>query len=132
MTAGDDTVLLRMTDASTAKVQLREGDEVPGLFGSKIKTFSVLSPGGTDASVIFLAETSGGENKLALWVVDSTGTLRRLLRTNDALTVGGSPITGLTLLTAVPGAFGATRSYNATGSIALLAKTQALLRVDIP
>ena len=40
------------------------------------------------------------------------------------------------LLDALPGSFGSRRSYNATGSVAVLAtftdKTQALLRIDIP
>jgi hypothetical protein len=40
------------------------------------------------------------------------------------------------LLDALPGSFGSRRSYNSTGSVAVLAtftdKTQALLRVDIP
>ena len=97
-------------------------------------------PGGAGAGVVFLGETSGGDttvtNKLALWAVDSHGTLRRLLRTGDQLTPGASPVTGITLLTALPGSYGATRSYNATGSLALLATfanhTQTLLRVDIP
>ena len=90
--------------------------------------------------MILLGETSGGDttakNKRVLCAVDSTGTLLRVLRTGDMLTPGASPITAMTLLNAVPGAFGATRSFNATGSIALLAtfadKTQALLRVDLP
>ena len=97
-------------------------------------------PGGAGAGVVFLGETSGGDttvtNKLALWAVDSHGTLRRLLRTGDQLTPGASPVTGITLLTALPGSYGATRSYNATGSLALLATfanhTQTLLRLDLP
>ncbi len=41
MTATDDTVLLRMTDASAARVLLREGADT---FGPKIQTISVLGP----------------------------------------------------------------------------------------
>jgi hypothetical protein len=104
------------------------------------KFISFALPGGPDAGVIFLAETSGGDttakNKLALWAVDSQGVVRRLLRIGNSVGDGTSPVTGLTLLNAVPGAPGATRSFNATGSIALVAtcadKTQRLLRVDIP
>jgi peptidyl-prolyl cis-trans isomerase A (cyclophilin A) len=104
------------------------------------KFISHALPNGGGAGVIFLAETSGGDtndgNKLALWGVDSTGKLRRLLRTSDTLTTGGPLITNISLLGAAPGAYGVARSYNATGSIALLATfsdgTQALLRVDVP
>ena len=104
------------------------------------KFISFALPGGPDAGTVFLAKTSGGdttpENKLALWAVDSQGKVRRVLRTGDALASGGSPITDLTLLTATNGAFGVTRSFSATGSIALVATfadtTQALLRVDLP
>lgn len=123
----------------------RLGDPVPDESGTATsavwKKFTSLAlPGGAGAGVIFLAETGGGDttakNKLALWAVDSHGALRRLLRTGATLTPGGSPLTGITLLNAVPGAFGAARSYNSAGAVALLAtfadKTQTLLRVDIP
>ena len=124
----------------------RLGDHPPDENGGSPPTSAVWTafttialPSGLDAGVIFLAETTGVTipgKKLALFGVDSHGTLRRLLSTGDSLTAGGSPITGMTLLGAVPGAFGATRSFNATGSIAVLAtfadKTQSLLRVDIP
>jgi hypothetical protein len=101
---------------------------------------SYALPGGDGAGVIFLAETGGGDattkNTLALWAVDSTGTLRRLIRTGAPLTLDGPALTGLTLLNAPPAAFGAARSYNSSGSVAVLAtfadKSQALLRLDIP
>jgi hypothetical protein len=95
---------------------------------------------GTRGSVILLAETSGGDttahNKLGLWASDSEGQLRRLLRTGEALTTDGPVLTSLTLLNALPGSYGATRSYNATGTVAVLAtfadKSQKLLRVRTP
>ncbi len=97
-------------------------------------------PSGGGAGVVFLAETGGGDttaaNKTGLWAVDSQGTLRRLVRTGDSLTLGGSRIASLNLLGALPGSYGATRSYNALGSVALLATftngSQKILRVDIP
>ena len=58
------------------------------------------------------------------------------MRTGDSLTMGGARIASLSLLGALPGSYGATRSYNALGSVALLAtfadRSQKILRVDIP
>jgi hypothetical protein len=87
---------------------------------------------------IFLAKLSGRavtpKNNVGLWALDSTGILRLLLRTNDS--IGGRTLASMTLLGAVPSAVGTTRSFNATGSIALLAtfsdKTQALVRIEVP
>lgn len=123
----------------------RLGSPVPDELGAATaavvsKFISVALPGGPGAGAVFLAKTSGGDttaaNSLALWAVDSQGKVRRLLRTGGAITPGGSPLTGLTLLNATNGSFGVTRSFNATGSIALLATfadgSQALLRADIP
>jgi hypothetical protein len=114
------------------------GSTAAGAMWSKFTTFAL--PTGDGAGVVFLAETQKGDttakNKLGLWGVDSTGQLRRLLRTGSAVTNGGPPLTTFTLLNALPGSFGAARSYNAQGSVAVLAtfadQTQALLRVDIP
>ena len=104
------------------------------------KFISFALPGGPGAGAIFLAKTSGGDstaaNNLALWAVDSQGKVRRVLRTGDVLATGASPLTGLILLNATDGSFGVTRSFSATGSIALLATfadgSQALIRADIP
>ena len=130
---------------ASLRLLARLGDKAPDEAGTATaavwsKFISHALPSGPGAGAVFLAESSGGgttaKNKLALWAVDSGGTLRRLLRTNDSLAPEGPAITKLTLLTAVLGAFGSTRSFNATGSVALLAtfadKTQALLRVDVP
>lgn len=127
------------------RLAARLGDQAPDEAGTATSSIwskftSYALPSGAGAGPIFLGETSGGDttvkNKLALWGVDSTGKLRRLLRTNATVTPGGPPITGLTLLNAQPGTFGAARSYNATGSVAVLAtfadQTQALLRIDLP
>jgi cyclophilin family peptidyl-prolyl cis-trans isomerase len=131
--------------AGALRVIARRGQPAPDATGAATgavwsRFLSVALPSGPGAGAILLAETAGGDtttkNKRALWAVDSQGTLRRLLRTNDTLTTGGSPITALTLLNAVGGAFGATRSFNATGSVALLAtladRSQVLVRVEIP
>ena len=119
----------------------RLGDPAPDESGAATNAvWSKLVNFALPSGPVFLAKTSGGdtntENSLGLWALDSQRTVRRLLRTGDALTTGGSPITSLKLLNAANGAFGVTRSFNASGSVALVAtfadETQALLRVDIP
>jgi cyclophilin family peptidyl-prolyl cis-trans isomerase len=130
---------------ATPALVARLGSPAPDAAGAPTlavwsKFLSHALPSGAGAGAIFLAETTGGDttprNKLGLWAVDSGGLLRRLLRTGDTPAGGTSQITALTLLNAVPGAFGTTRSFNTTASIALAAtfadKTQALLRVDVP
>jgi hypothetical protein len=103
---------------------------------------SYALPTSPDAGPIFIAKVKGtgvtAKNNLGLWALDSSGLVRCVLRTGDPLSVGDATLTlaSFTLLNALPGSFGATRSFNATGSVALLAtftnKTQALLRIDLP
>lgn len=127
------------------RVAARLGDPVPDENGtattavwSKFLTYAL--PGGPAGDIVVLAETSGGDttakSKLGLWAADSTGQLRRLLRTGDPLTVDGPALSAITLLNATPGTYGAARSYNTTASLAVLAtfadKSQAILRVDVP
>ncbi|MHA3772852.1 DUF7453 family protein [Verrucomicrobiota bacterium sgz303538] len=97
---------------------------------------------GSNAGPVFLAQLSGkgvtAQTKLGLWSVDSNGITRLLLRTGDEITMptGSKRVTGINLLNALPGSFGARRSYNATGSLAVQAtfsdKSQAILRIDLP
>lgn len=130
---------------ASVEARARLGDPAPDEAGDPTaavwkKFLTCALPSGPGAGLVFVAETSGGDttakNKLALCAVDSSGAVRRLLRTGDSLAPGGPAITKLALLNAAPGAFGATRSFNAAGSLAVLAtfadKTQALLRIDIP
>jgi hypothetical protein len=124
--------------------------ETSGAAGTAVYTgiTSTALPGGAKAGPIFLA-TLGGEdvnksNNLGLWAVDTTGAIRRLLRTGDVLKIDEfidddqvtKTVAGMVLLQSLPGAFGATRSFNETGAVAVLVnftdKTQALLHLGIP
>lgn len=97
---------------------------------------------GSEGGAIFLATLKGTgvtpKNNLGLWAVDSGGKLREVLRTGDQMSVSGQSKTlaKMTLLNSSRGVFGTTRSFNDTGSVALLAtftdKSQALIRVEIP
>jgi hypothetical protein len=107
------------------------------------RTFvSLAIPDGAEAGPVLLARVQGtgiqSKNNLGLWAVDSGGQLRELLRTGDIVSVGDrqKSLAKMTLLNSSVGIFSTQRSYNATGSLALLAtftdKSQALLRIDIP
>ena len=101
---------------------------------SQFTTFALPDDGGP----VFIAQVKGkavtSRTKLGLWATDSTGTVRQILRTGAV--IGTKTLTGFTLLNALPGSFGARRSYNSTHSLAVQATfsdhTQALLRVDVP
>ena len=123
----------------------RLGERVPDELGvatgavfSKFVSYALLD--GAQGNLIFVAETSGGDtnggNRQAIWAADSGGHVRRVLRTGGTLAGMSSMLTGIKLLDSLPGSFGAGRSYNDTGSVALLAtfadKTQTLLRIDLP
>jgi len=139
---------LWQTDGVSLNKIARLGDPAPGADGTPLTdTFwagftSYALPGGLDAGPIFVAKLSGkgvtAKSKVGLWAKSSTTPLRLILRTGQDVTVGGGTKTlaSMTLLNALPGSFGVRRSYNTTGSIAVLAtftdKTQALLRADIP
>jgi hypothetical protein len=122
----------------------RSGDDAPGADGvAGQATFSdfvsLALPGGTNAGPIFLAKVRGhgvsGKNNLGLWSVNgTTGQVRKLLGTGDI--IGDARITRLTVLQPMPGVQGATRSFNAAGSVVvhltLSNRRQALLNIDIP
>ena len=103
---------------------------------------SYALPAGADAGPLFVAKLGGSGvttiTNLGVWAVDSTGLLRQILRTGptDLGAAGTKTITKFNLLNAVPGAFGATRSFNAAGSVAVQViyadKSQGLLRLDLP
>lgn len=102
------------------------------------KFTSLALPDGTDAGPVFLAGLAGAgitaKNNVGLWAVDSTGVLRRLLRTGDI--VDGKAVIGIHALTTVPGALGASRGFNARGAVVariLFTKgAQAVVRIDVP
>gem|GEM_PF-750645 len=116
-----------------------ENGQLNGGTFSKITSYALTSSETTDGNLVLLGEATGSDlpkSKQALWATDSTGQLRRILRTGVALTTNGPIVKSLTLLTATPGSTGTARSYNETASVAVLAtfddKTQALVRIEIP
>ncbi len=122
----------------------RTGDPAPDAFGESDDArwtgfLSVALPSGAGSGPIFVAKLGGkgvnGKNNLGVWAVNSAGTeVRQIIRTGDQL--GRRTISRLSLLQALPGSFGAARSYNATGSITLLVtftdRTQGIVNLGIP
>ena len=107
--------------------------------GTWSKFTSYALPSGPGAGLVLLGEATGSDLpkfKQALWAIDSSDTLRRVLRTGVPLVTNGPVIKTLALLAATPGSTGVERSYNETASAAVLVtfddKSQALLRVDLP
>jgi cyclophilin family peptidyl-prolyl cis-trans isomerase len=117
-----------------------DGNELPNTTWSSFVSFAL--PDGANAGPIFRATLAGTGATTAtnagLWAVDSTGLVRLLLRTGQTVTLptGDKKISAFTVLNALPGSFGARRSYNANGSLAVqvtfIGGAQAILRLDIP
>lgn len=99
---------------------------------------SVALPSSGTAGPIYIAKLAGqgvtGASNLALFGVDSSGFIRRLLRTGDHL--GTLVVKSFRVLNPVPGALGATRSFNATGGVAVQVsftnRAEAVIVVGIP
>jgi uncharacterized repeat protein (TIGR03803 family) len=121
----------------------RTGDPAPdgdgALTAATWTRFTSLAlPDGENSGPVFLACIAGpgvtAKSNTGVWAVDSTGILRRLLRTGDS--VDGKPIVGIHALSTVAGALGASRGFNAHGAIAVRAGfakgAQSILRIDIP
>ena len=144
VTAANKAALFVATSSSSPSRVARLGINPPDSTGAPIVNVlwsgfvSYALPSGDGAGPVFLAKVHGtgvtAKNNLGLWAVDSTGKLRLLLRTGQ--TLPGKVVASMSLLNAVPGGLGATRSFNASGSVSLLAtftdKSQSLIRIDIP
>lgn len=118
----------------------KNGDAIADTTWSAFSSFAL--PDGPGAGALFVAQLAGKavkpQEKLGLWAVDSTGLTRLLLRTGGKVTLpsGEKTITAFTILNALPGSFGARRSYNSSGSVAVQVTftnlSQAILRLDVP
>ncbi len=119
----------------------REGDE-PAETGAgvKWKAFKSLAiSGGENGAPLFYATLSHGKgvsakNDAGLWAVDSTDTLRLIAREGDV--IDGKKLKAITVLTAVPGSTGVTRSFNNAGQIIYRATftdaSTAIVTVQLP
>ncbi len=130
-------------DAGSLFLLARAGSPAPSLGAAPSPGFwgriqSLALPSGEGGGPVFVATLTGkditAKNNTTLWAVDSTGTLRLLLRTGDLLE--GKAITGIHALSTVQGALGASRGYNARGAIVVrvLFKGggQSVVRMDLP
>ena len=100
-------------------------------------SFSTLAI--NDIGPIFIGTLTGhgvtAANNSGLWALDLAGKEREIVRTG-VTQVGSSTVHSFTLLQALPGSTGDSRSFNASGSIVWLTtlsdKTQAIVRSEVP
>ncbi|MEQ1860763.1 MAG: hypothetical protein ABMA13_12585 [Chthoniobacteraceae bacterium] len=125
----------------------RRGENAPG--GGRFDRFvSVAKPDGTGygALVSALLRISGRDgvtarNRAALYAVDSSGNLRRILRAGDLVESAGpgsvrKSVRTFVALKPAPGSVGAARGYDAAGRVAALVqfpdRSQAVLSIQVP
>jgi hypothetical protein len=131
------------------KLVARAGGDAAGVPGAKWASFSSLALPDNAAPVFVgkLAPGAGGTalpngigatNNIGVWAIDSTGTLRLIVRTGDILKVGGQPkvLSLVTILGPVLGSAGQARSYNTTRYLVFRAtftdRSQAIMQLVIP
>ena len=105
---------------------------------TNFSSFSSLAlPNGVNTP-LFVAKISGkgvsSKSNTGVFSKDSTGAMRRLLRTGDKL--GDQVVTSFSLLNASPQAFCATRSYNHVGGVVMLVHfkdhSTGILELQVP
>jgi hypothetical protein len=106
---------------------------------AKWSSFTSLAlPGGTGSGPLFLARISGKaaskKTNFGLWGVDSNGFVRKLIRNGDQL--GDLSVRKFTVLQPSSGSVGATRSFSAGRTIAVLVnfsdKSTGIVNIGIP
>lgn len=145
-TRAADTIFDARADGQFRSIA-RIGGDAPG--GGRFSRFtSVARPdtngfGALVSALLAISARDGvtARNRAALYAVDSTGQLRKILRVGDRLesTGPGSPlkqIRSFVALSAAPGSIGASRGYDETGRIAVLVtfndRSQAVATIQVP
>jgi hypothetical protein len=93
------------------KLLAQEGQSA-GIIGPRWVSFAsvaIRSPGGP----LFTATLTDGT--IDVWALDYTGHLHKLFRTGDL--IGGKPLASFSILKALPGTMGMTRSFNSAQQI---------------
>lgn len=138
--ASNDTALFHRPPQGTLRCIAREGDPAAGTpAGVKWAKFVSLAAPGGSTGALFQATLSGtgvrATNNSGLWALDSAGTVRLLFRTGTPLT-GGKTLQRFTILSAVPGSTGASRSFNRFSQIVWRADftdgTSGIVTTSIP
>jgi uncharacterized delta-60 repeat protein len=129
--------------ANSVKMVARQGSPVTDPNGvdtparwSRFLSFAL--PDGTASGPIFVAVVNGknvsAKNSLGMWAVDSTGTLRQLVRTGDS--IGGRSVVRINALTGNPGSVGAPRPFNSRGAVVtrvdFAGGGSGILHIEIP
>ena len=134
--AGAPAVVAQLGETATNA----EGQPLENAAWSAFPSFAL--PNGPGAGPIFVGQLAGkgvnGGSKLGLWAVDSGGAVRLLLRTGQEIQTQTETkrVASFALLNSLPGSFGAQRSYNSTGAVAVQVtfsdRSQAIARLDVP
>ncbi len=138
--ASQDATLWWKPAGGELKLIAREGAHPPGTpDGARWKKFiSLAIRGGEHGAPLFYAQVASGgikaSNDFGIWAVNSLGELQVLVREGDV--IGGKTLKTITVLSAVAGSPGVTRSFNNAQSVIYRAtftdKSQAVLTVKIP
>ncbi|MDB6154396.1 MAG: hypothetical protein JWL90_2849, partial [Chthoniobacteraceae bacterium] len=138
----EDATLWWKPAGGALKLLAREGAQPPGTpTGVRWKTFTSLAlRGGVNGAPLFYAQLASGKggvnagNDFGIWAVNSLGELQLLVREGDM--IGDKKIKTITVLTAVSGSPGVTRSFNNAQSVIYRAtftnNSQAVLTATIP
>jgi hypothetical protein len=141
---GGKTGLWAANSAGVVRMIARAGEFAPG--GGRWNSFeSLVLPDGLESGPVFTGKLSNdpssgisGKSNRGLWGVDSSGTLRLLLRTGGTYEVNGADrvLKSFVALVPKPGSLGAASGFNNDREVSVLAtfddKTQAYLRIAIP
>ncbi len=143
---GKNAVWWQPEGAALAIIAHETSQPVGAPAGARLKTFLSLALPGGDTGPLFTARLEKGRGQLpgpggitsaddtALYGVDSFQNVRELLRKNQPLL--GKTVKTFSVLKAVAGSAGTTRSFNAHGQVAVLVSftdhSSAIVKIDLP
>jgi uncharacterized repeat protein (TIGR03803 family) len=145
VTPGTNDAVWWKPSSGTLGMLAREGNQPPGApIGARWKSFSSLAIAGGDTGPLFTgtlksglpagANRISGKDDFGLYARDSFGTLRELLRENQPLS--GKTVKTFSVLKAIAGSAGVTRSFNAKRQVAARVTYTdggtAIVKIEIP
>jgi uncharacterized repeat protein (TIGR03803 family) len=143
--SNNDAIWWTSSLSAPLEILAREGDEPSGApTGAKWKSFTSLAYPGGDGGPIFTARLKPGppsgpdritaKDDVGLYAKDGFGVLQQLLRENQS--VAGKTVKTFSVLKAVSGSAGVSRSFNAVSQVATLVTftdgTTGIIKIDIP
>ena len=139
MGTNNDYAIFYRPEGAALRSIARERDQPPGTpTGTRWKNFTSLALPGGDTGPVFRATLSGAGvttlNDAGVWAVKTDGTVVLLFRERDP--VGAKTLKRFTVLSAVPGSSGVTRSFNHAALVVWRAEftdlTSAIVVTSVP